>query len=192
MILIVLPDFGLEQSLLASARRGDRDAIMQIYDLYFTPIYHFIRLRVGDAMTAEDLAADVFTHLIAALRGPSPPRDSLRGWLFKVARNLIAQHHQAARRIEETELDEWLADDGDLEAEVTLELDAAITGDRVRAALAALAPDQQEVLLLRFGQKLDLQTTASVMGKSVNAIKQLQFRALAALRRRLSGAVMEN
>lgn len=191
MILIVLPDLGLEERLLADARRGDRDAIMQIYDLYFTPIYHFIRLRVGDAMTAEDLASDVFMHLIVALRGSSPPRESLRGWLFKVARNLIARYHRAARQIAETELNEWLPDGGDLEAEVTMGLDAAITADQIRQALVALVPDQQEVLLLRFGQRLDLQTTADIMGKSANAIKQLQFRALTALRKRLSGLMTD-
>lgn len=187
MILIVLPDFSIEDRLLADARRGDRDAIIQIYDLYFTPIYQFIRLRVGDAMVAEDLAADVFVQMVGALRSAAPPRDSLRGWLFKVARNLIAGHYRTERRVKETELDEWLSDDGDLEMEVAADMDAAFTVEMTRSALATLAPEQQEVLILRFGQKLDLQATADIMGKSVNAIKQLQFRALATLRKRLTG-----
>lgn len=187
MILIVLPDFSIEDRLLADARRGDRDAIVQIYDLYFTPVYQFIRLRVGDAMVAEDLAADVFVQMVGALRSAAPPRDSLRGWLFKVARNLIAGHYRTERRVKETELDEWLSDDGDLEMEVAADMDAAFTVDMTRSALATLAPEQQEVLILRFGQKLDLQATADIMGKSANAIKQLQFRALATLRKRLTG-----
>ncbi|MCS7070244.1 MAG: sigma-70 family RNA polymerase sigma factor, partial [Anaerolinea sp.] len=91
----------------------------------------------------------------------------------------------------ETELNEWLPDGGDLEAEVMMGLDAAITADQIRQALIALVPDQQEVLLLRFGQRLDLQTTADIMGKSANAIKQLQFRALTALRKRLSGLMTD-
>jgi len=187
MILIILPDFNTEDRLLADARRGDREAVVQIYDLYFTPIYQFIRLRVGDTQVAEDLAADVFMYLVRALRSAAPPRDSLRGWLFKVARNLIAGHYRAERQLNAAELDEWLADDTDLELEVLASMDAAVTIEMTRAALAALAPEQQEVLILRFGQKLDLQATADIMGKSVNAIKQLQFRALASLRKRLTG-----
>jgi len=49
-----------------------------------------------------------------------------------------------------------------------------------------LAPDQQEVLILRFGQMLSLQDTADSMGKSVSAIKSLQFRAVDTLRRLLA------
>ena len=71
MILIVLPDLATEDRLLAQAKRGDQLAIMRIYDSFFTPIYQYIRLRVGDAMTAEDLTSDVFVKLITALRGLS-------------------------------------------------------------------------------------------------------------------------
>lgn len=186
MILIVLPDYSVEDELLTAALTGDRDAVLRIYELYFTPVYQFIRLRVGDALVAEDLAADVFVQLVTALRGASPPRTSLRGWLFRVARNLLAAHYRAPRT--ETELDEWLPglDDDDPAAQVIDGLTAASTADQVRAALAGLPAEQQEVIVLRFGQQLDLHTTAQIMGKSVNAIKQLQFRAVAGLRRALS------
>jgi RNA polymerase sigma-70 factor (ECF subfamily) len=54
---------------------------------------------------------------------------------------------------------------------------------RARQALAQLTGEQQEVLILRFGQALSLHETAAIMGKSANTIKQLQFRAVNALRR---------
>ncbi len=53
---------------------------------------------------------------------------------------------------------------------------------QVRQALRLLADEQQEVLILRFGQALSLQETADLMDKSVGAIKQLQFRAVNTLR----------
>ena len=52
-------------------------------------------------------------------------------------------------------------------------------------AMSRLTPDQQHVLALRFSQDLSLEETASMVGKSVNAVKVLQFRALAAMRRLL-------
>ena len=55
----------------------------------------------------------------------------------------------------------------------------------VRSALRELTSDQQHVLALRFGSECSLAETANIMGKKPNAIKQLQFRALAALRRHL-------
>jgi RNA polymerase sigma-70 factor (ECF subfamily) len=54
--------------------------------------------------------------------------------------------------------------------------------ERVRHALRMLNPDHQEVLVLRFGQRLSMKETADLMGKSVSAIKSLQFRALDTLR----------
>lgn len=76
---------------------------MQIYEAYFTPIYQYIRLRVDDTMTAEDLASDVFVKLINALRGPNAPRTSLRGWLFRVARSAVADAYGAKARVSHVE-----------------------------------------------------------------------------------------
>ena len=58
-------------------------------------------------------------------------------------------------------------------------------------ALRQLTIEQQEVLILRFGQMLSLQETADIMDKRVNAVKQLQLRALQALRRALGQFTME-
>jgi RNA polymerase sigma-70 factor (ECF subfamily) len=48
-----------------------------------------------------------------------------------------------------------------------------------------LTVDQQHVLALRFAEEYSLEETAHIMGKTIGAVKTLQFRALAALRRLL-------
>jgi RNA polymerase sigma-70 factor (ECF subfamily) len=184
MIVIVLPDIAIEDRLLAQARQGDQDAIMRIYDSYFSPIYNFIRLRVDDRAQAEDLASEVFVQLVMALRQGKAPRHSLRGWLFRVARNLIYDHYGRGQRMTTTALDEWLPAPPDDEPEA-LALQALDT-ERARRVLGMLAAEQQEVLILRFGQGLSLQETADIMGKQVGAIKSLQFRAVSTLRQLLS------
>jgi RNA polymerase sigma-70 factor (ECF subfamily) len=180
MILLVLPDLSTEDRLLAQAKRGDQLAIMRIYDAFFTPVYQYIRLRVGDAMTAEDLTSEVFVKLITALRGPSAPRDTLRGWLFRVARNTIIDYSGKVPPVPETTLEEWVRDSTDEQPEVAF-LRAA-NEQRARSAVRMLAADQQEVLVLRFGQQLSIQETADIMGKSVSAVKSLQWRAVETLR----------
>jgi RNA polymerase sigma-70 factor (ECF subfamily) len=57
--------------------------------------------------------------------------------------------------------------------------------------MAQLTPDQQNVLALRFGEGYSLEETASAMRKNVNAVKALQFRALAALQRNLGEVAVE-
>jgi RNA polymerase sigma-70 factor (ECF subfamily) len=180
MIFLVLPDFAEEDRLLAEAIDGSQAAVMQIYEIYHTPIYQYLRMRVADQMLAEDLASEVFVKLINALRGKRPPRDSLRGWLFQVARNVLHDHYGKATRMPDTTLEEWLPapDDEQPEPQFFSRVDLEV----VRRGISQLNPEQQEVIVLRFGQMLDVQSTADIMGKSVSAVKVLQFRALEKLR----------
>lgn len=187
MIVLVLPDITVEDKLLADARQGNQQAIMEIYERYSAPIYNYLRLRVGDATLAEDIASDVFLEFLDALQGRSAPRSSLRGWLFKVARNKIAQHYKKTYKMPQVTLDEWLpmSDDHDPESHIL----QATTIENTRQALGMLNDEQQEVLVLRFGQMLNLNDTADIMGKSISAIKSLQFRAIDNLRQILAEKV---
>lgn len=181
LFLLAFPDLPDEDRLLAQARRGDRQAIGEIYERYFDALYQFIRWRVDDPALAEDLTSEVFIKFLSALRSPNAPADSLRGWLFRVARNNLYDFYR--RPSQTASLDEALpmAADVDTEADFIRAMDV----ERVRKALRMLAVDQQEVLILRFGQMLNLEATAQSMGKSVSAIKSLQFRAINSLRRML-------
>ena len=177
----VLPDISTENRLLARAQQYDRTALSEIYEAFFPPIYQFVRLKVDDRHLAEDIASDVFTKLIDNMGTRNGPRQSLRGWLFRVARNEIHRHYGKIRQFPTATLDEWLPSsaEGDLE----LEFIRSVNAERARQALQTLGDDQQEVLILRFGEGLNLQETADIMGKSTSAVKSLQFRAGNALRR---------
>ncbi len=180
MIILVLPDIAVDDALLERARRGDKSAIAQIYQNYFDPIYQFVRLRVGHAQTAEDLTSDIFVKFIKALKTDRAPHTSLRGWIFRVARNIIYDHYGEETPLPVETIDQWLTTDADTNPEV--QAIRTIESERARHIIGMLAPAQQEVLMLRFDQQLSLQETADVMDKNVNAIKALQFRAVNTLR----------
>lgn len=190
MIVIVLPDIPAEDKLLAQARQGNRDALMQIYESYFPPVYNFIRLRVDDLTLAEDMASEVFTKLVESLQGRNAPHHSLRGWLFRVARNQISDFYGRNRQLTTDVLDEWIP--APVENDPEMQFIRSNDLERTRRALRMLAADQQEVLLLRFSQNLSLQETADVMGRNLNAIKSLQFRAVNTLRQILGELQVEN
>jgi RNA polymerase sigma-70 factor (ECF subfamily) len=184
MIVIVLPDIAEEDRLMSRARKGDQAALRQIYQDYFSPVYNFIRLRVDDTQQADDLTSDVFVKLMTAFRDGKAPKQSLRGWLFRVARNVLYDHHGVGKAYTEEALEEWVPasrEDTDPEIRLLQMADAA----RVRQALQRLSSDQQEVLVLRFAQSLSVEETADLMGKNVNTVKSLQFRAVNSLRQML-------
>jgi RNA polymerase sigma-70 factor (ECF subfamily) len=171
-----------ELTLLAGVQRRDPQALAQVHDTYYPAIFRFIAFRVGDHETAEDLTSEVFTRLLHAVNDRNAPKNTLRGWLYRVASNIVADYHRRNYRVRQVELDDDIRGDAIDPAE-------ALTGKQVLAelsgALAELTVDQQDVISLRFGYEMAIKDVARVMGKSEGAVKQLQARAVAALSRKM-------
>jgi RNA polymerase sigma-70 factor (ECF subfamily) len=172
-----------ELALLARARRLDSDALAEIHDTYYAPIFRYIAFRVGDRATAEDLTSEVFTRLLGALRDRTAPQNTLRGWLYAVAARVASDHHRRHYRARQVELDESLES---REAGPAETVEALLTCEDLKRAMAELTDEQQNVIALRFGYEMPIQEVARTLGKTEGAVKQLQARAIAALARRMA------
>jgi RNA polymerase sigma-70 factor (ECF subfamily) len=171
-----------ENEALRGLREMDPQAISTIHSFYYPDIYRFAAYRLNDTHLAEDLVAEVFMRLLEAVKDGRGPRTTLRGWLMATAANRVNDHYRKSYRRKTEELSD------DLQAETPSPLTHVEKRERKRAvhlALSKLTPDQQNILSLRFGAGYSLEETAEAIGKNVNAVKQLQFRALASLRRHL-------
>jgi RNA polymerase sigma-70 factor (ECF subfamily) len=175
-----------ELALLARARTFDLDALAKIHDVYYPSIFRYIAYRIDDPQAAEDLASEVFTRLLAALKDQRAPQTTLQGWLFSVAARLVNDHHRRRYRRAHTTLYDELPDDDDSPADIA---EANATRGALREALGELTEEQQTVIALRFGSDLPIRDVAEIMGKTEGAVKQLQVRAIAALTRKLSGEI---
>ena len=158
----------------------DQQAVGAIYDKYFSEIYRYVLYRIGDPILAEDIASDVFVRLLEAVQGGRSPQTNLKGWLIGTASHVVTDHLRRKYRRPEEEISESLPDRG---PSLTAEVDQREQNRIVNEAYAQLTSEQQHVLALRFGQGYSLEETATFMNKNVNAVKALQFRALAALQR---------
>jgi RNA polymerase sigma-70 factor, ECF subfamily len=158
----------------------DQQVIGAIYDKYFSEIYRYVLYRIGDPTLAEDIASDVFMRLLEAIQGGRSPQTNLKGWLIGTASHVVTDHLRQKYRQPEEEISESIPDRA---PSITAEVDQREQNRIVNDAYAQLTPDQQHVLALRFGQGYSLEETATYMKKNVNAVKALQFRALAALQR---------
>lgn len=168
------------QRELDGLQRLDSQAIGAVYDQYFSEVYRYVLYRVGDSTLAEDISSDVFMRLLEAAQSGQPPKTSLRGWLIGTASHIVMDHFRKKYRRPEEEISESMPDLGE---NVASEVDQREQNRIVNSAYALLTPEQQNVLALRFGQGYSLDETAAFMNKNVNAVKALQFRALAALQR---------
>ncbi|MGC8634911.1 MAG: sigma-70 family RNA polymerase sigma factor [Candidatus Limnocylindrales bacterium] len=174
------------EQLVARARDGDTAAFGRLYDLFAPRLYRYVRFRVREPTDAEDLVQRIFVRVIEAL-----PRYEQRGlpfaaWIFRLAHNAVIDRARTAR--DHRTLDS-IADrpaDGPGPAEL-----AARSADlaALEAAIHDLTPDQQQVIACRFFGGLSTAETAQVLGRREVAVRALQFRAIAALRRGLAGTV---
>jgi RNA polymerase sigma-70 factor (ECF subfamily) len=169
-----------ERALLKRARICDEEALGILYDQYAPLIYSYLYRRVHDAQIAEDLTSEVFVRMLQAIQSQKLWHTSFRGWLYRIAHNLVVDHYRKQPAALALALDEELmADEEDLDSALAEQL----SRQRLQAAIGLLTSDQQQVLALRFGEQLPAREVAEIMGKSVGAVEALQHRALAALRR---------
>lgn len=142
--------------------------------------------RVHDRHAAEDLTSEVFHEALKKIGSYEWRGAPFAAWLFKIAAAAIANRWRSATRAREVAVE-------DIEEQESLAVPASSShGEAVesRAALYqlvdSLPPDQRLVLVRRFVEQRSIREIAAELGRSEGAIKQLQFRALQALRNQVA------
>ncbi|MBB5787912.1 sigma-70 family RNA polymerase sigma factor [Jiangella mangrovi] len=168
--------------MLEAARAGAPWAFERLYTDLAPVVTGYVRLQ-GSA-EPDDLTSEVFLGVFAGLSSFTGSEQQFRSWVFTIAhRRLVDERRRAVRRPTEPTGDPGTLDGpgGDAEAEA---LDA-LGLRRVYELCATLSPDQREVLLLRIVGDLTVEQVARTVGRSVGAVKALQRRGLAALRKKI-------
>jgi RNA polymerase sigma-70 factor (ECF subfamily) len=154
------------------------------YREFAGPLTGYLRARGVD--DPEGVTQDVFLALYPRLADAHGGMPGIRTLLFTIAHARTVDHHRAtARRPLHVEYDP----DGDRRTVESAEDQVVAARSSAVAALATLEDDHRDVLALRIVADLPLEETARVMGRSVGAVKQLQRRALIALRGRVAEEV---
>jgi RNA polymerase sigma-70 factor, ECF subfamily len=181
---VTFPDDGTIrlQPLVDRARSGDRDALGELYDVYAIGVYRYALVHVREPADAEDLVQRIFLKVIEALPGFEDRGVPFGAWLFRIARNTVIDFGRTRRPTTALDSDPNRHDATPGPGEI-----AELSADReaIREAVLALTADQREVVLLRFFGGLSHAEIGLLLGKPENAVRGLQFRALATLRRRL-------
>lgn len=174
-----LPDYDIPD-LIKRTQEGDSQAIATLYSLHYRKIYTFAYYRLsGNVVLAEDIVEEVFLRAFRMIGSFKWKGVSFSAWLITIARNLIVD---LSRRSETLPLEEaWL--DNSLDPSKIIE--EAVLQQEVYQALEKLTADQKDVIILRFFEDFSISETAKITGKTVDAVKRLQARALAMLERNM-------
>lgn len=171
-----------EAQLVKQAQAGEEAAFVALYQQNQPSVYTYIYYRVGEQMTAEDLTAEVFVRLVDKIHTFKPGKRPILAWLYTIAGNLVTDHYRRKGRATWLPLNDEVRSNGHSPAQA---VQRAQAHDRLAAAMEQLTEDQRRVVLLKFVERRSNAETAAILGKTEGAVKALQHRALAALRRLL-------
>ena len=155
---------------------NERAQFAELYEQNFERVYAFVARRVRDRSEAEDVVSEVFYKALNGIDGYEERAVPFVAWLYTIARNVVYDRARQAGREEPL-------DDRD---------EPSTFDDVERRALLfrlvdTLPPTQRDVLVARFAEQRSIADVARQLGRSEGAVKQLQLRAIEALRSQVRG-----
>ena len=176
------PDQRMDLELVRKAQDGEVEAFGQLYERHAQSIFRFVYSHIDNHSDAEDLTEEVFLRVWRAISNYREQGVPFIAFLIRIARNVIIDYYRSTRReslnlpLEDTVVagSKSKLDENIIQNQESLE---------IRAMLANLKDEYRMVLVLRFINELSPDEIAEVMGKSSGAVRVIQHRALAALRK---------
>jgi RNA polymerase sigma-70 factor (ECF subfamily) len=170
-------------TLLEAARQGNEAAWKELYDGLAPIVLGY--LRANNAPDPEDVLSEIFLQVARDISGFEGEEPGFRSWVFTIAHHRLidARRHSARRPVE---LSPEPPEPGSRADDAAEEALARIGLEEVHRVLAALSDEQRAVLLLRVVADMSIEDVATAVGKRPGAVKALQRRGLAAVKRELT------
>jgi RNA polymerase sigma factor (sigma-70 family) len=172
--------------VLEASRSGGCWACSRIYEWLAPAVVGYLRAQGAD--DPDDLTSEVFVRVFSGCGSFSGDEAQFRAWVFTIAHSRLVDARRAKNRTPEMTGLEHECLDGQEPTSAGAEDEAMdrLALDEVRQVLATLTMDQRDVLALRIVSQMSVEEVAAALGKPPGAVKALQRRALATLRRRLA------
>lgn len=168
--------------LIDAARAGSDDAWAELLEPVAPKLVGYLRMR--GSKDPEAVAGDVFVDVARSIETFTGGREAFASWVFVIAhRRLIDAYRRDQARPDEVLTDQQLEFGIAMSAEE--EALRSVSSDQVGVLLSALTPPQRDVIFLRVIAELTLEETAHVLNRPLSAVKALQRRGLASLKRQI-------
>ncbi len=170
---------GLDE-VIGAAQLGEEWAWSRLYEVLAPPLMGYFRVRgIGNP---EDLVGETFVQLARNLTTFEGDSESFRSWVFTIAHNRLSNERRRFARKPVKLLSEPI-DDGRRSPSAENDALAEMGSIEAMELLKVLTADQRSVVALRFIADLSVNETATAMGVSPGAVKQLTRRALERLKK---------
>lgn len=174
----------IDERELIERARTDRRAFGGLYELYVDRIYNYLYYRTGNQHDAEDLTARVFFKAIQHVSHYQDRGAPFAAWLFSIARNMLANWYRDSGRLKLVSLENAGEQEGEAGPEIAIQFGQ--DKEALLAAIRNLPTDRQDLLILKFVERMSNAEIGLLLGRSEGAIKSLYHRTLVSLRASLS------
>ncbi len=164
---------------------GIAETFAGLYEQYVTKVFRFVRYRIEDDDTAQDLTSAVFEKALTKYRTYRSDKATFSTWLFSIARNTIIDYLRVSHKDMPTELDVELP----LQADDSPEEDAIRSEEyrTLQTCVLKLSGPEQRVISLKFGAEMKNREIARMTGMSESKVANIVFRAVRKLRESYGG-----
>jgi RNA polymerase sigma-70 factor, ECF subfamily len=174
-------DDAVEENRLVELAKSDPEAFGELYERYVTRIYNYIYYRTGNHHDAEDVTARVFQRALQHIPNYVNRGLPFSAWLYRIAHNLVVNWHRDKGRRKVVPLDDLPL--GSLRTDAPERItESREERDLLLASIHALPDDRQQLIVLKFVERLSNAEIGAIMGRSEGAVKSLYHRTLLALR----------
>lgn len=165
-------------ALVRLAQAGQSEAVGQLYDIYFEPIYRFFYWQTNrQEAVARDLTQDTFLAMARSIKH-FEARSSFRNWLYAIAKHKLNDWLKQKYQLPTQPLFETLADDSDWIDPV----DQKKKVKQLELLLHQLRDQEKQVIELRYLRNFSIRETAKKLSLSESHVKVISHRALKRLK----------
>lgn len=167
-----------DTELMVAVGRGELSLLAELFDRHHVRLFNFFLRQTDRRDASEDLVQEAFLRMLK-YRSTYRAEASFTVWMYRIARNVLADRWRRAPRHESLELANAIEapgaspyDDARLDEQVTM----------LRAALQSLPRDRRELIALIRFEDLRYDEISELLDCSVGAVKVRAHRALGELR----------
>jgi RNA polymerase sigma-70 factor (ECF subfamily) len=154
----------------------------ELYEEYFPKVYNYVRYRILDPTTADDLTARTFYKALDRRSSYDPSRAGFGTWILTIARNAVNDYLRANRRYKLFSV-RWLRDRASITPNPEQLLIEREAQDRLLSAIGELSKRERDILALKYAAGKTNRSIADMAGLSESNIAVIVHRAVAKLRR---------
>ncbi|MBI3626901.1 RNA polymerase sigma factor [Candidatus Uhrbacteria bacterium] len=177
-----------EQFLFFKIRNwADTESFGKLYDLYVQKIYRFVYFKVGSQEDAQDITSQTFLKVWQHLTTENSDKvRNVNAFIYQVARNSVIDYFRAKGVEQEWQENFEVAEEQPAQDNTQDMVQKNLDKEMILGGIKKLKPGQQEVIMMRYVEDMDLNDIALIINKSNGATRVIIHRALQELKKILN------